>query len=113
MGIYALGEQVDKKQLKLKSFNGSIRCEFYKGISWGASTFTELPQYDNNNRIWSGFEMKYPKEDDITDWSNLYNFVDFVINSSEINFEDNIIDKFNINNAIDYFIFFKPSSSYG
>ena len=105
MGIYALGEQVDKKQLKLKGYNGSIRGELYKGISWGASTFTTLPSYDNNNRIWSGFEMKYPKESDLTDWSILYDFVNFVINSSETDFENNISNKFNLNNAVDYFIF--------
>jgi len=105
MGIYALGEQVDKKQLKLKSYNGTIRGELYKGIGWGASTFTESPIYDNNVREWSGFEMKYPKESDITDWSILYDFVNFVINSSETDFENNISTNFNLENAIDYFIF--------
>ncbi len=105
MGIYALGEQVDKKQLQLKKYNSAIRGELYKGISWGASTFTDLPNYDNNNQIWSGFEMKYPKEEDVTDWENIYGFVDFVINSTNENFENNVANKFVIDNAIDYFIF--------
>lgn len=106
MGVYALGEQVDKKQLKLKKYNGSIRGELYKGINWcGNVTFTDLPPYDNNSRIWCGYELKYPKANDITDWSNLYDFVDFVMNSSDIDFVNNISTNFNLENAIDYFIF--------
>ncbi len=105
-GIYNLSEQVDKKQLKLKSFkDGDIRGELYKGISWGASTFTSLPSYNNANRTWSGYEIKYPKEDDITDWNNLYQFTDFVINSSNTQFIDSIWDKFDFDNYSDYFIF--------
>ena len=60
-GVYNLSEQVDKKQLKLKSFNDNIRGELYKGIAWGASNFTDLPDYDNGSRIWSGFKC-YQKQ---------------------------------------------------
>jgi len=105
LGIYALGEQIDKKQLQLKKYNSSIRGELYKAISWGAPTFSILPAYNNNSRIWGGFEMKYPKEDEITDWENIYNFVDFVINSTNENFENGVADEFIVDNAIDYFIF--------
>ena len=104
-GVYNLSEQVDKKQLKLKSFNDNIRGELYKGFSWGASTFTDLPDYDNGSRIWSGYEIKYPKEDQITDWDNIYQFTDFVINSSNIDFTNDIWAKFDIDNYSDYFIF--------
>lgn len=105
-GIYAFCEQMDKKQLKLKKYNTSIRGELYKGINWGgAATFTSLPPYDNSSRMWGGFEMKYPKEEDITDWANIYDFVNFVINSSDSDFEQNIASKFVLDNAIDYFIF--------
>ncbi len=105
MGLYALSEQIDKKQLQVKKYNSNIRGELYKGIGWGASTFTASPPFNNSLRIWSGFEMRYPKEEDITDWTNIYNFVDFVINSTDANFEDGISDKFKIDNAIDYYIF--------
>ncbi|WP_298536986.1 CotH kinase family protein [uncultured Algibacter sp.] len=104
-GIYNLLEQVDKKQLKLKSYKDEIRGELYKGVSWGASTFSSLPDYDNESRIWSGYEFKYPKEDDITNWENLYQFTDFVINSSETNFTNSIWDRFDQGNYIDYFLF--------
>jgi len=105
LGIYALTEQVDKKQLKLKKYNGSIRGELYKGVNWNGSRITNLTSYNNNQRVWSGYKMKYPKESESTDWDNLYNFFDFVINSSDSNFENNIANEFEIQNAIDYFIF--------
>lgn len=106
MGIYALCEQLDRQQLQLKKYVTSISGELYKGIGWGgATTFTDLPPYDNNQRVWGGFEIKYPKEEDSTNWENIYNFVDFVINSSISDFEQNIENKFIIDNAVDYFIF--------
>ncbi|MDC9724200.1 MAG: CotH kinase family protein [Urechidicola sp.] len=104
-GIYNLSEQVDRKQLKLKKFNGNMRGELYKGYSWGASTFTSLPSYNNSNRVWSGYEFEYPDEDEITDWNNLYQFTDFVMNSSESDFATNIWSEFVEDNFIDYFLF--------
>lgn len=104
-GVYNLSEQVDKRQLKLKSYNGNIRGELYKGVSWGASTFTDNPNYDNNSREWSGYEMKYPKEDEVTNWQNLYEFTEFVLSSSESDFTEQIWNKFNYDNYLNYFIF--------
>ncbi|PID68481.1 MAG: spore coat protein CotH [Flavobacteriia bacterium] len=105
-GIYNLSEQIDRKQLKLKKFNDNMRGELYKGVSWGgALTFTSLPTYDNNSREWGGYEFKYPNEDQITDWNNLYQFTDFVMNSSESDFANGIWSKFVENNFIDYFLF--------
>ncbi|WPR70539.1 CotH kinase family protein [Flavobacterium sp. NG2] len=104
-GIYNISEQIDQKQLKLKSYNGTIRGELYKGISWGASTFESLPSYNNSSRIWGGYEMKSPNDDETTDWENLYQFTNFVLNSSNSDFNDNIWNKFNYDNYTDYFIF--------
>ena len=106
MGLYALSEQIDRKQLQLVKADSVVRGELYKGINGGeVSTFDSLVSYDNKERIWSDFEMKYPKEDELTDWSNIYNFVDFVINADDVTFENEITKEFRINNAIDYFIF--------
>ena len=107
-GIYNLSEQIDKKQLELKSYkDGAIRGELYKGVSWGdgAVTFTSLPVYDNNSRKWDGYELKYPKEDEITDWQKVHRFTDFIINSSDEDFIDDIWSNFNYDNYLDYFIF--------
>lgn len=107
IGIYMLSEQVDKKQLKLKSYNGDIRGELYKGDSWtsGNARFNELPAYDNTNEIWGDYELKLPDSDDAIDWENLYNFTDFVINSSLEDFRNEIPENLKLENAFDYFIF--------
>lgn len=102
-GIFALSERIDRKQLKLKTYNGSIRGELYKGTSWGASTFSEAPAYDNNEPYWSGFEYEYPA--DVTDWANLYGFVQFVLDAPEDQFLDGYASQFELDNAVDYFIF--------
>lgn len=104
-GVYNLSEQVDRKQLKLESFYGNMKGELYKGYSWGASTFTSLPPYDNSSRAWSGYEFEYPDEDQTTDWNNLYQFTDFVMNSTQLDFASNIWHEFVEDNFIDYFLF--------
>lgn len=104
-GIYALSERVDRKQLKLKKYdNQTIRGELYKGSDWGgATTFSSLPPFDNTSSTWGGFEYKHPEEE--IDWSNLYDFVDFVENSSTQDFNSNYKSVFKLNNAVDYYIF--------
>ena len=103
-GIYCVGEKVNRKLLKLKKHNGNIRGELYKGDQWGnSSTFASLIPYNNDDLLWGGLEYKHPKE--VTDWSNLYQFVDFVINETNSNFYTEYRTKFDLKNAVDYFIF--------
>ncbi|MFT3737670.1 MAG: CotH kinase family protein [Breznakibacter sp.] len=102
-GVYCIGEKVKRKQLKLKKYNGNIRGELYKGIGWGASTFTSLPAMVYNTDLWGGFELKYP--DEVLDWSPIYAFVDFVVNSPDEDFYAQYRSKFHLGNAVDYFIF--------
>ena len=105
-GLYNLSEQVDRKQLKLKKYKDDMRGELHKGSSWGgAVTFTGLPSYNNDVRLWGGYEFKYPDEDKITDWDNLYQFTNFVMASSESDFERDIWSQFVEDNFIDYFLF--------
>lgn len=104
-GLYNLSEPIDRKQLKIKKFNDNLRGELYKGYNWGASTFTSLPSYNNNSRVWGGYEFEYPKSSEITDWSSLYQFTNFVINSSESEFENDIWSRFEKDNFINYFLF--------
>ncbi len=108
-GIYLLTEQVDRKQLKLKKFiedNSRIRGQLSKAIYWGdAVTYDAAPAFNNANRIWSGFEMKYPKNEEITDWTELHKLVNLVVNGSDDEFLRDILSLFNIENAVDYFLF--------
>ncbi len=104
-GVYALSERIDRKQLKLKKFkNNEIKGELYKGKSWGDATlFTGLPPYSNDTTLWGGFEYKYPRQ--YINWENLYDFVDFVVNEDSINFYQEYHNRFDIDNAVNYFIF--------
>tara|TARA_B110000238_G_scaffold64559_1_gene70960 strand:- start:449 stop:2137 length:1689 start_codon:yes stop_codon:yes gene_type:complete len=103
-GLYNLQEQVDRKQLKLKKYKNEIRGELYKGIGHDAN-FKILKDYDNKINTWSGWELKYPKENDIIDWKNLHDFTDFIINSPNNLFINGIWEKFDVDNYINYFLF--------
>jgi spore coat protein H len=104
-GVYAVGERVDRKQIRALQYNGNMRGELYKGDDWqgGATTFRRLSPYSNFSRVWSGFELEYP--DEITDWSKLYEFVDFVVNSPDDIFFRYHTTRFHTDNAVDYFLF--------
>jgi len=103
-GIYMLSEQVDRKQLDLKKTTTKVEGELIKGVEWGnASTFLKVNPYDNSSVLWDGLEMKYP--DEVINWENIYSFVDFVVNSRNVEFKRSIHERFTIDNAIDYFLF--------
>lgn len=102
-GVYGLGEKVDRKQLKLKKHNGTIRGQLYKGDTWGATTFSPAPPFNNNSDTWGGFEYKHPDEE--IDWTELHEFVSFVRFSSDADFYANYQSYFSIDNAISYLIF--------
>lgn len=105
-GIYALSEQLDRKQMKLKSYkDDEIRGELYKGTTWGAPTYGNPPSFNNDSREWAGYEMKYPKADEATDWQGVFDFVDFAVNSSDEDFETRVWEEFDFGNHLDYFIF--------
>jgi len=107
-GIYMLSEQVDSKQLELKSFKkDKIRGELYKSeaVLNYATYFANATPYDNTKERWDGFELKHPDEDERIDWSKLHGFVDFVANSSDGEFDAGIAERVHVGNALDYFIF--------
>jgi hypothetical protein len=104
-GLYCLAEKVDGKQLKLKKYDeNGIRGELYKADSKGQiRAFRDLPPYNNQLLEWGGFEYKYPKEK--TDWSNLHRLMDLVINAPDSIFYQQYAKHFEMNNAVDYYIF--------
>ena len=106
MGVYALTERMDRKQLGLRKYNGNIRGLLFKGNGVGAPTFDTLPAYDNTLNTWDQYEWVYPNESDtVYDWSSLYNFTNFVMNASDIAFYSQYSTMFDADNAVDYFIF--------
>lgn len=103
-GLYALGERVDRKQLQLKPFADDFRGELFKGVAWGASTFTSSPVlWDPGVEYWGGFHNIYPKDN--PDWVTLKEFVDLVVTGSDEDFFDQVDQWFYRPNAIDYFLF--------
>ncbi|MDR0798211.1 MAG: CotH kinase family protein [Dysgonamonadaceae bacterium] len=107
-GVYGVCEPIDRKQLKLKKYNETdgIRGELYYGKDWGNGTvtFDKCPSFSNNRSTWDGFEYKYPDEVN-PNWRNLYDFVHFVIYSSNETVYSQYSTWFNQENAVDYFIF--------
>lgn len=106
VGVYALTERMDRKQLNLKKFNGELRGLLYKGNGSGAPTFESLPAYDNTLDTWDKYEWVYPNEEEASyNWSHLYSFTNFVMNSSDNVFNAQYAAQFDKSNAVDYFLF--------
>lgn len=105
-GIYYLGEKVDRQQLALKKFDGSLRGELYEGHAWGqAVMFRKASEFDNSLIYWDGFEAKYPDDIGEFDWSNLHGLLDFMANGTPAEFDEKIAGMFDVRNAADYYIF--------
>ena len=106
MGVYALTERMDRKQLGLKKFNGELRGLLYKGNGPGAPTFELLPDYDNTLDTWDNYEWVYPNESDTAiNWDHLYSFTNFVMNASDNVFYAQYAAQFDKDNAVDYYLF--------
>ena len=110
MGIYSFTECMDRKQLKLKKYNketGEIRGGLWKAVGWGNAMMWDCEPYDNHSETWGEFEVKYPELDDVpeTDYSTLYNAIDFVAQSSDADFICHVGDYFDMPVVIDYYIF--------
>ena len=106
LGVYALTERMDRKQLALRKYNGDIRGVLYKGNGPGAPTFDTLPNYDNTLDTWDNYEWVYPNESDTAiNWNHLYSFTNFVMNASDNVFYSQYAAQFDKDNAIDYYLF--------
>lgn len=104
-GLYAVGERVDRKQLKVKKTTSQYRGLVYKGESWsGVTTFDVVPPpYVAGQPTWAGFKAIYP--DDVPDWETLSEFAHFVAEASVADFHAQVDQRFHRGNAVDYYIF--------
>ena len=106
VGVYTFTERMDRKQLGLRKYNGNLRGLLFKGNGPGAPTFDTLPDYDNTSDVWDNYEWVYPNESDtVIDWSDLYSFTNFVMNASDVAFNAQYGTMFDVDNAIDYYLF--------
>ena len=110
-GIYCLTECIDRKQMKLKKYDkdGTIHGVLWKSTGFGSSGFNIVPDgYDNSQLMMDVFEAKYPEPgDDLpeTDYSILWNAINFVVNSTDEEFSEHVNEYFDIPVIIDYYLF--------
>ena len=110
-GIYNLCEPIDQKQFKVKEYDpltGEIHGGVWKAVGWEGATFEALPPpYDNTQEVWGDFELKYPKIKDLcpSDYSTLYNAIDFVVNASDEDFKNQIAEYIDLPVFYDYILF--------
>ena len=103
-GIYLLTEQLDRKQLKLKKHNGSVRGYMVKGVDNDYGTWMVNPLWccDNSSEYWLGFERMYP--DEVIDWQPMYEHINYLVNSQSPILWNDRDAHFNMANSIDWFI---------
>lgn len=128
-GLYCMTEKIDRKQLKLKKFKEAEKTDtgveeihglLYKSSDWTYEVFMghelnnkyyphHAPSSYNNwlgVETWRGFEIKYPDfEKEAVDWKPLYDAINFVATSSQINFDRDVKTKFDYPMLRDYYLF--------
>jgi hypothetical protein len=103
-GLYCLTEKLDRKQLKVKKLYGNM----YKADeSTTGTNFLGVSPFDNQSKLWGGWELEYPDLGDTPspNWAYLYNETNFLANSNDAEFLADIKNRVDINNMVDYFIF--------
>ncbi len=109
-GVYAFTECMDRKQMRLKKqTTENIRGVLWKGVGYTYTKMWEVNEdYDNTSPTWGSFEIKYPDLDDRaeTDYSTLYEAINFVVNSSDEDYAAFIGDYFDLPVIMDYYLFY-------
>ena len=120
-GIYCMTENMDRKQMKLKKYDEAANTthgQLWKSKDWSYAVFMGpnrghyypadfLTTPDENSEMWDKYEVKYPDFEDYgnkTDWTTLYNAVDFVCHSTDNDFQSHIAEYFDLPVVIDYYI---------
>ena len=116
-GVFNLCEPIDRKQMKLKKFdeNGTIHGGLWKAAAYGDATFWNIPkEYDNTKERNDVWELKYPEIDDLcpSDYSTLWNAIMFVATSSDIDFNNQIEEFFDMPVLIDYYLFVQLTNAF-
>ena len=121
-GIYCMTENLDRKQMKLKKIDEeteTVHGQLWKSKDWSYGVFMGHDS-DNQNypkrhpstyhewsEMWENYQVKYPDFEDYgyqTDWSTLYDAVDFVCISSDKNFREHFTEYFDLPVVMDYYI---------
>lgn len=117
-GFYMLTEALDRKQMKLEKLDEDDLVPhglLYKSARRTVETkMLQATEYDNTLETWGGFEIKYPDIKDLcpTDYSVLWDAVNFVANSPDSVFADSIKYVLDMPVIVDYYIFLETAFAY-
>ncbi len=125
-GIYCMTENMDRKQMKLKKIDEATDSteqvthgQLWKSKDWTYATLMGTspdggyqPKYyltdpNESSEMWDKYQVKYPDFEDYgykTDWSTLYDAVDFVCHSDDDYFKEHFSEYFDMPVVIDYYI---------
>ncbi len=121
-GIYCMTEAIDRKQMKLMKYDedkGVVHGQLWKSKDWSYAVFmghysdnnsypgTSPRNYSNTSESWDQYYVKYPDFEDYgytTDWSTLYDAVNFVCTSSNLEFFNHFAEYFDLPVVMDYYI---------
>lgn len=121
-GIYCMTENIDRKQMKLKKYDeetDEIHGQLWKSKDWSYATLMGtrpdggyqpkdyLSTPNAGSEMWDRYQVKYPDFEDYdyqTDWSTLYDAVDFVCHSTDDEFKEHVAEYFDVPLVIDYYI---------
>lgn len=115
-GLYCMTERIDRKQLKLKKFDGNTRKVngvLYKSAQWSYAVMMGYPygnnrlgNYYNSSVSWDAYEVKYPDLEDgePIDWKPLYDVVSFTANSNNSVFKSEVKNRFDLPVWLDYYL---------
>lgn len=107
-GVYHLGEQVDRKLLRLKKgkADGEVRGQLVK--TWASPSVLDSAsavRANPNGYVWDGFELKYPQRPSEVAWRPLVEANEFLATASRGKVIGGIDEHLDRANALDYNIF--------
>ena len=108
-GIYSMTENIDQEQTQIVEHdedNNIFHGHLWKTDSWDGTSMYDIKDYDNTKELYRGFETKYPDFEDVnpTDYSILYNAINFTLNSTDAEFKLYLDEYFDIPVLIDYYL---------
>jgi hypothetical protein len=108
-GIYSMTENIDQEQTQIVEHdedNNIFHGHLWKTDSWDGTSMYDIKDYDNTQEVYRGFETKYPDFEDVnpTDYSILYNAINFALNSTDAEFKLYLDEYFDIPVLIDYYL---------
>lgn len=105
IGLFNLTERIDRKRLDLKRSDATLEGLIFKAKEWDGPTIYSVMIERYGGLQWGGWDLKYPKNIIEESWVPFHDYIDFVVNSVDEVFREDIFEYIDMNNSIDYYIF--------